>query len=84
MQIGRIEGATRIIGKSQGYLGLPVRDERIVSTVDGPGTPCMVTAWIPTPKEIEAIIAGAAVHVILIGEMHPPIRVEVGEAPPPP
>jgi hypothetical protein len=27
MQIGRIEGATRVLGKSQGYYGLPVRDE---------------------------------------------------------
>ncbi len=24
--IGRIEGATRVLGKSQGYLGLPLRD----------------------------------------------------------
>lgn len=29
MQIGRVEGCTRVLGKSQGYLGLPVRDETI-------------------------------------------------------
>ena len=29
MQIGRVAGATRTIGKSQGYMGLPIRDERI-------------------------------------------------------
>jgi len=27
LQIARIENATRVIGKSQGYYGLPVRDE---------------------------------------------------------
>jgi hypothetical protein len=54
MQIGRILGATRILGKAQGYLGLPVRDETINCTVDGPGTPSMVTAWLPTPKERSA------------------------------
>lgn len=44
MQIGMIEGATRVIGKSQGYLGLPLRDETVTCTVGGEGTPAMVTA----------------------------------------
>ena len=81
MQIGRIKGATRVIGKSQGYKGLPLRDERVNCTVGGAGTPSMVTAWLPTPKELEALNAGAAVHVRLIGSAHPPIMVEVGEPP---
>ena len=81
MQIGRIEGATRVLGKSQGYMGLPIRDEAVVCTVGGPGMPSMVTAWFPTPKEIEAIVAGAPVHVRLIGSSHPPIIVEVGTVP---
>ena len=81
MQIGRIPGATRTIGKSQGYLGLPLRDDKINSTVTGEDTPCMVTAWIPTPKELDALNAGAAVHVRLIGTAHPPIMVEVGDPP---
>ena len=29
MMIAHIEGATRICGKAQGYLGLPLRDELI-------------------------------------------------------
>lgn len=29
MQIGRITGATRVLGKSQGYMGLPLRDEMV-------------------------------------------------------
>lgn len=81
MQIGRIRGATRVLGKAQGYRGLPVRDEPINCTVDGPDTPSMVTAWLPTPKELEALNAGAAVHVRILGTAHPPIMVEVGEVP---
>jgi hypothetical protein len=76
MQIGRIKDATRVIGKSQGYMGLPLRDEVSVE-----GTPMMVTAWHPTPKELDALNAGAPVHVRIIGTGHPPIMVEVGEVP---
>jgi uncharacterized protein YbjT (DUF2867 family) len=76
MQIGRIEGATRVLGKSQGYLGLPVRDQ-----VSAEGVPMMVTSWHPTPKELAALNAGAAVHVLILGNAHPPINVEVGERP---
>ena len=81
MIIGRIPGATRVLGKSQGYLGLPVRDELIEERVNGPSTPAMVTAWIPTPDEIERLVNGASVHVSIIGTTHPPIMVDVGEIP---
>ncbi|MGJ5149859.1 hypothetical protein [Bradyrhizobium sp. HKCCYLR1023] len=81
MQIGRIEGATRVIGKSQGYLGLPIRDEQLDCSVNGPVTPAMVTAWLPTPEELAALNAGAAVHVRILGTQHPPIMVTAGEPP---
>lgn len=81
MQIGRIRGATREVGKSQGYRGLPLRDELINCTVNGPGTPAMVTAWLPTPRELELLNAGAAVHVRILGTVPPPMMVEVGEVP---
>lgn len=81
MQIGRVRNATRVLGKSQGYLGLPLRDELTNCTVGGQGTPSMVTAWHPTPKELDALNAGAPVHVRIIGTAHPPIMVEVGEVP---
>jgi hypothetical protein len=81
MMIGRIEGTTRVCGKSQGYLGLPVRDEIISCTVGGDGTPSMVTAWLPTPAELAALNAGAAVHVRILGTTPPPMLVEVGPAP---
>lgn len=71
MQIGRVDGATRVLGKSQGYMGLPIRDEAIDCTVNGVGTPSMTTAWIPTPEEIAAIVAGAPIHVRILGNEHP-------------
>jgi hypothetical protein len=81
MQIGRIEGATRVISKRQGYLGLPLRDERISCAVNGPDTPAMVTAWLLSPDELAALHAGAAVHVRILGTSHPPIMVDVGKPP---
>lgn len=81
MMIARIAGATRILGQSQGYKGLPVRDEVIEETVNGPDTPCMVTAWEPTPDELTRLHLGAPVHVRILGTSHPPILVEVGDAP---
>jgi hypothetical protein len=81
MEIGRIEGATRVIGKSQGYLGLPLRDVRISCAVNGADTPAMMTAWIPSPDELAALNAGAAIHVTILGTAHPPIMVGVGPVP---
>lgn len=81
MEIGRIEGATRVLGKSQGYLGLPVRDEVVRCTVNGSATPCMTTAWLPSPDELAALLAGAAIHVRILGTAHPPIMVGVGVVP---
>jgi hypothetical protein len=81
MQIGRIEGATRVLGKSQGYLGLPLRDVVINCSVGGEQTPAMETAWLPTTEEIAAITAGAPIILRVIGTTHPPVMLEVGSAP---
>jgi hypothetical protein len=81
MQIGMVEGVTRIIGKSQGYAGLPVRDDIVTCKVGGENTPTMTTAWLPTPAEIAALNAGASVHVVIVGTAHPPIMVSVGLTP---
>ena len=77
----RIAGATRTIGKGQGYWGLSVRDEMVHCTVGGPGTPCMVTAWEPTPDELARLNAGAPVLLRVIGTGHPPVSVDVGPSP---
>lgn len=81
MIIGAIPGTTRILGKSQGYLGLPLRDGTVHDTVNGPGTPCMETAWLPTPDELERINAGAPIILRILGTSHPPVSVDVGEVP---
>ncbi|QIO64829.1 hypothetical protein [Rhizobium leguminosarum] len=81
MQIGMIEGHTRIIGKSQGYRGLPLRDVATNDTVNGPDTPAMETAWIPDPDEIAAIVAGAPIILRILGTAHPPVMIFVGEVP---
>ncbi len=72
----RIEGATRHIGKSQGYIGLSVLD-----TVMDDGTPCMVTAWDCTEAERAAIAAGATVYLQILGQGHPPVMIWAGAAP---
>lgn len=81
MQIGMIEGATRVIGQSQGYLGLPLRDVVLDCAVNGPGTPAMETAWLPTPEEIAAIVQGAPVILRVLGTTHPPVMLETGKVP---
>lgn len=81
MLIGTIEGVTRVIGKSEGYLGLPLRDEVMNCTVNGEGTPAMVTAWQPTPEELARLNAGASVHLRVLGTVHPPVMVGVGDPP---
>ena len=75
MIIKHIDGATRVLGQSQGYLGLPVRDEVITCTVGGPDTPCMVTAWEPTPQELAAIAAGGTIYLRILGIGHPPVMI---------
>lgn len=81
MQIGRISGATRVLGQSQGYLGLPLRDVLISCSVGGEQTPAMETAWLPTPAEIAAIRSGAPIILRVLGTAHPPVMLEVGEVP---
>lgn len=90
-EILRIQGATRTLGKSQGYYGLPVRDDveqfpealehsLATSGVTGPNTPVMATAWQFSPDELAALNAGAPLYVKLVGIAHPPIMLAVGEA----
>lgn len=81
MEIGRIQGCTRIIGRAQGYYGLPLRDIVIDDTVTGPNTPAMETAWLPTPDEIAAIAAGAPIILRVVGSGHPPVMIYTGEVP---
>ena len=70
--IARIKDATRVMGKNQKeYLGLPIRDVEI------DGVPAMISAWELTPAEIASIMAGGKLYVIIMGKVHPPIRMHV-------
>ncbi|WP_271025548.1 hypothetical protein [Rhizobium sp. RCAM05973] len=51
MQIAMIEGATHIISKSQGYMGLPLCDDHISCAVNGEGTPFMVEVGEPPVED---------------------------------
>jgi hypothetical protein len=73
--ISFIEQVTEI-GKAQGFFGLPVR----VGVNFELGARTFTSAWEPTPAELEALAAGAKVHVQVVGHQ-PPILVTVGEPP---
>lgn len=75
----RIAGTTRVLGKSQGYIGLAVRDEIVHDTAVGGDVHAMTTAWEPTPDELARLNAGAPVYIQLLGTAHPPILVTVGD-----
>lgn len=81
MEIGRIQGCTRVIGRSQGYYGLPLRDVVINDSVTGPNTPAMETAWFPTPDELMALVAGAPIILRVVGTGHPPVMLFTGDIP---
>lgn len=77
MNIIVIEGCTRIIGESQGYLGLPLRDVLQNDSVTGPDKPAMQSAWRPTPEELAALNAGFPIILTVMGRVHPPVMLEV-------
>ena len=76
------QSRTHIIGRSQGYAGLAVHFTTVVDPVAEAETPCLRTAWLPTPDQLAKLNAGASVVIELINvTRHPPIMVNVGDAP---
>jgi hypothetical protein len=73
MMIKRILGATRVLGKEQGYLPLPVRDVIVVDSTNQTKVPAMETAWEPTPVELERLNRGGTITMRLFGSAHPPV-----------
>lgn len=72
MNIAHIEGATRVLGVSQGYRGLP-----IVDTLFG-DAPAMISEWLPSADERAAIAGGKSIFLSVLGTQHPPVLLEVG------
>jgi hypothetical protein len=77
----RIVGATRYLGAPKGWE--PDKDGTCshLAILDVPsdngGAPVMISAWEPTPKELEALNAGAPVYLQIVGSAHPPVMVWV-------
>ena len=74
MQIAMIEGCTRVCGKSQGFLGLPLRDELITDSVMGEVN-FMTSAWAPDAADLAKLAAGASIHVRIAGRVPAPMMV---------
>lgn len=69
-----VEKFTRRLNGNQGVKGLAIRDMTARN-----GVPVMVSAWEPTPAEIEAIKRGEAVYLWVMGSSHPPVTLTVGQ-----
>lgn len=54
---------------------LPIRIE--VTTAG----PLLRSAWLPTPEELARLNAGAPVLLGILGGMHPPVSLDVGDPP---
>lgn len=78
MLIGRIEKSTRTLGApsdTKDCNPLAVRD---VMLEDGH---YMISAWEPTPAELEALNKGGTVKLWIRGPYHPVVMVTAGDLP---
>lgn len=84
MLVGRIQGFTRDLGRPEGWDeardglcgSLPIKDE----PYEG-GLNQMISAWEPTPEELERLALGAPVLLRVVGVVHPPVMMTVGKVP---
>lgn len=80
METKRIDGATRTFGaphdwdeKTHGKCyGLPVRDVLVE------GSPVMISAWEPSPQELEMLLRGETIKLWIYGTVHPVVSLSVG------
>lgn len=79
MEIGKIDGATRVCGEAQGYLPLPLRDSMVYENALGRDVPCMESAWTPSPDEVQSLIDGQSIIVRILGASPPPMSIHVGD-----
>ncbi len=73
-----------IIGRSQGYLGVAVHYGTIIDVVAGAETPCLTTAWTPTPEQLAKLNAGGNIVLRQINIVNlPPMTLDVSDPPEP-
>lgn len=77
MIVARVEGTTRTLGKSQGYLGLPIKDA--ILNVGGVEFPVMISAWEPTPEDLRILNEGGKIYLAVFGKSHPPVLMSTKE-----
>jgi len=75
MLIKRIDGSTRSVecGSGPNAVVLPVCE------VDEPDGKFMVSAWEPTPGELEALQEGKSLKLWIAGVNHPLVKITVGD-----
>lgn len=73
MIIGHIEGATRVLGAPEGNPEVKPLAIRDIQYEDG--TRAVMSAWLPTREEVDAIMAGEPVYLIIFGATMPPAYV---------
>lgn len=77
----RIDGATMVLGAPADWhdthdgrcMGLPVR------VIDCQNSLYLVSAWEPTPAELEALNRGETVKLWIMGTSHPVVSLSVGD-----
>lgn len=82
MKVLRIEGFTRELGKPVNWdnekdghcASLPIRDLQFED-----GSQYMVSAWEPTPEELNKIIQGESIKLWIQGINHPVVTITVGD-----
>ena len=79
MIVNVIEGYTHIVGREDGYNGLPLRSEII--DMDGEDVRVMASSWSPSPSELNTLLRGGTVVLRVAGRVHPPVSMDV-EPPP--
>lgn len=67
------------ITNARAILRPTLRDGVTYDHVSGPETPVMETLWEPTPEERKAIAEGANIVLLVVGRMHPPVMLSVGD-----
>lgn len=81
MIIGRIQGATRTLGKpanwDQSHPDTQCEALSILDVAPCDGGPAMVSAWFPSPEEISLLQAGQPVYLSIFGTAHPPVALWV-------